>query len=97
MLRSPRSMSRKTTTTRVLEGSQQGFATAGHCGNAGDTVHTLVNRRTVSASIGSFQASSYPNSGDKAWVALNGSHTLVAAVDGYNSADVPVKGSTVAT
>ena len=80
----------------VTKSTVQGFATAGHCGNAGDTVHTLVNRRTVSAAIGSFQASSYPNSGDKAWVALNGSHTLVAAVDGYNSADVPVHGSTVA-
>jgi streptogrisin C len=82
----------------VTKGStgQQGYATAGHCGNAGDTVHTLVNRRTVSASIGSFQASSYPNNGDGAWVALTGSHTLVAAVDGYNQADVPVHGSTVA-
>ena len=82
----------------VTKGStgQQGYATAGHCGNAGDTVHTLVNRRTVSASIGSFQASSYPNQGDGAWVALTGSHTLVAAVDGYNQADVPVQGSTVA-
>lgn len=81
----------------VTKSGQQGFATAGHCGNAGDTVHTLVNRRTVSASIGSFQASSYPNQGDGAWVALTGSHTLVAAVDGYNSADVPVHGSTVAS
>ncbi len=82
----------------VTKGStgQQGYATAGHCGNAGDTVHTLVNRRTVSASIGSFQASSYPNNGDGAWVALTGSHTLVAAVDGYSQADVPVHGSTVA-
>jgi streptogrisin C len=29
-------------------------------------------------------------------VALTGSHTLVAAVDGYNEADVPVRGATVA-
>ena len=83
------------TVTKGTTGAQ-GFATAGHCGNAGDTVHTLVNRRTVSASIGSFQASSYPNNGDGAWVALSGSHTLVAAVDGYNQADVPVRGATVA-
>jgi len=80
----------------VSKSGAQGFATAGHCGNAGDTVHTLVNKRTVSASIGSFQASSYPNNGDGAWVQLTGSHTLVAAVDGYNQADVPVRGSTVA-
>ena len=80
----------------VTKSGAQGFATAGHCGNAGDTVHTLVSRRTVSASIGSFQASSYPNQGDGAWVALTGTHTLVAAVDGYSSADVPVRGSNVA-
>jgi streptogrisin C len=80
----------------VTKSGTQGFATAGHCGNAGDTVHTLVNRRTVSASIGSFQGSFYPNQGDGAWVALGNSHTLVATVDGYNSADVPVRGSTVA-
>ena len=75
---------------------QQGFATAGHCGNAGDTVHTLVNRRTVTAALGSFQASSYPNNGDMAWVALTGTHTLPAVVDGYSAADVPVHGATVA-
>jgi len=80
----------------VTKNSQQGFATAGHCGNAGDTVHTLVNKRTVSASIGTFQASSYPNNGDGAWVALNGSNTVVATVDGYNAADIPVRGATVA-
>ena len=80
----------------VTKSGTQGFATAGHCGNAGDTVHTLVNRRTVSASIGSFQGSFYPNQGDGAWVSLGASHTLVAAVDGYNQADVPVRGSTVA-
>ena len=80
----------------VSKSTVQGFATAGHCGNAGDTVHTLVNRNTVSASIGSFQGSFYPNQGDGAWVALSGSHTLHATVDGYNQADVPVRGSTVA-
>ena len=81
--------------TKTSNGAQ-GFATAGHCGNVGDTVHTLVNRRTVGAAIGSFQSSTYPNNGDGAWVSLTGTHTLVGAVDGYNQADVPVKGSTVA-
>ena len=81
----------------VTKSGTQGFATAGHCGNSGDTVHTLVNRRTVSASIGSFQGSFYPNQGDGAWVALGNTHTLVAAVDGYNQADVPVRGSTLAS
>lgn len=80
----------------VTKNGAAAFATAGHCGNAGDTVHTLVNSRTVSASIGSFQASSYPNNGDGAWVLLSGTHTQPAVVDGYNSADVPVRGSTVA-
>ncbi|HET9484004.1 MAG TPA: S1 family peptidase [Xanthomonadales bacterium] len=80
----------------VTKTGAQGFATAGHCGNQGDTVHTLVNRRTVSAAIGSFQGSFYPNQGDGAWVSLGASHTLVAAVDGYNQADVPVRGAIVA-
>ena len=80
----------------VSKTGAHGFATAGHCGNAGDTVHTLVNKRTVSAAIGSFQASSYPNNGDGAWVALQSGHNVVATVEGYSSADIAVKGSTVA-
>jgi streptogrisin C len=75
---------------------QQGYATAGHCGNVNDTVHTLVNRRTVTSALGSFQGSSYPNNGDMAWVALTGTHTLPATVDGYSSADIAVRGATVA-
>jgi streptogrisin C len=79
----------------VTKSGTQGFATAGHCGNAGDTVHYAVNRRTVSASIGSFQASSYPN-GDRAWVAINSGHTLQPVVTGYGKGDIAVRGSTVA-
>ena len=80
----------------VTKNGAAAFATAGHCGNAGDTVHTLVNKRTVSAAIGSFQASSYPNNGDGAWVLMSGTHTMPATVEGYSSADVAVRGATVA-
>jgi streptogrisin C len=73
-----------------------GFVTAGHCGNANDTVHVLVNRRTASAAIGKFQGSFYPNQGDGAWVSLDAGHTVLPTVDGYNSADIPVHGATVA-
>jgi streptogrisin C len=75
----------------VTRNGNQGWATAGHCGNAGDTVHYLVNRRTVSASIGSFQASSFPN-GDKAWVQVNSSQTLLPVVSA-SGGDVGVAGS----
>ena len=80
----------------VTKNGAAGFATAGHCGNAGDTVHVLASKRSVGPAIGSFQASSYPNDGDMAWVLMTGSHTMPATVDGYSSADVAVRGSTVA-
>jgi streptogrisin C len=81
----------------VTKSGVQGFATAGHCGNASDKVFTLANRRTIGAQVGKFEASSFGgNNGDKAWVSIDSTHTLPAAVDGYNSADVPVRGSTAA-
>jgi streptogrisin C len=74
----------------VTHSTGQGFATAGHCGSAGDKAFYLVNRRTVSQ-IGSFSASTFPNA-DRAWVKVDNSHTLLASVKG-GSGDVAVRGS----
>ena len=78
----------------VTHSTGQGFATAGHCGSAGDGAYVLVNRRTVSP-IGSFAASVFPNA-DRAWVRVDNGHTLLASVSGYGKGDVTVRGSTEA-
>lgn len=78
----------------VTKSGAQGFATAGHCGSAGDGAYVAVNKRTVQ-SIGTFAASSFPN-GDKAWVQVNNNHTLQPVVEGYKGSDIPVHGSTEA-
>lgn len=75
----------------VTRNGAQGFATAGHCGNAGDRAFVAVNRRTVSQ-IGAFAASNFPGS-DRAWVQVDNNHSLQPVVDGYNGSDIPVYGS----
>ncbi|HET8818235.1 MAG TPA: S1 family peptidase [Xanthomonadaceae bacterium] len=76
----------------VTSNGAQGFATAGHCGSAGDGAFVLVSRRTVSQ-IGAFAASSFPN-GDKAWVQVANNHTLLPVVQGgKGNGDIPVHGS----
>ena len=78
----------------VTRQGAKGFATAGHCGSAGDTAFVAVNRRTVSQ-IGAFAASNFPNT-DRAWVQVDNNHTLLPVVDGYGKGDITVRGSTVA-
>lgn len=78
----------------VTRQGAQGFATAGHCGAAGDRVFVAVNRRTVSQ-IGAFAGSSFPGA-DRAWVQVDNNHTLQPVVDGYNQSDIAVRGSTEA-
>lgn len=78
----------------VTRQGAQGFATAGHCGNAGDRAFVAVNRRTVSQ-IGAFAASNFPGS-DRAWVQVDNNHSLLPVVDGYSGGDIPVYGSTEA-
>ena len=75
----------------VTKSGAQGFATAGHCGSAGDRAFVAVNRRTV-RQIGAFAASAFPNT-DRAWVQVDAAHTLLPVVDGYGDGDVPVHGS----
>jgi streptogrisin C len=71
----------------VTKGSQQGFATAGHCGAPGST--TTGYDRTAQ---GTFQASVFPGR-DMAWVATNGNWTATPRVRGANGQLVQVNGS----
>ncbi|WP_170288173.1 alpha-lytic protease prodomain-containing protein [Marilutibacter maris] len=76
----------------VTQGTGKGFATAGHCGNAGDSV-------TIDGlNVGTFAASSYDvkgkkYDGDRAWVSLNSTQNLLPIVYGYGNGDVTVRGS----
>ncbi|WP_188310340.1 S1 family peptidase [Arenimonas fontis] len=78
----------------VTRNGAQGFATAGHCGAAGDGAFVLVRRRTVSQ-IGAFAASDFPGA-DRAWVQVDNGHTLQPVVNGYGDGDIPVRGNTEA-
>ncbi|MGW7416204.1 carbohydrate-binding protein [Streptomyces sp. NPDC054863] len=73
----------------VTKGTQQGFATAGHCGRPGTTT-TGYNQ----VAQGSFQASTFPGR-DTAWVATNTNWTSTPYVKG-SSGNVQVTGSTQA-
>ncbi|WP_030749009.1 alpha-lytic protease prodomain-containing protein [Streptomyces sp. NRRL S-31] len=72
----------------ITRGTQQGFATAGHCGRAGSTT-TGSNR----VAQGTFQASVFPGN-DMAWVAAGTNWT---ATPNVNGSGVQVAGSTQAT
>jgi streptogrisin C len=76
---------------------------AGHCGDAGEPVYLegaagTGPQWTLGPSIGTFQASNFPNPGqtgnDYSWVAISGAHTQSATVYGWGKGDVTVKGST---
>ncbi|MFJ8586698.1 carbohydrate-binding protein [Streptomyces sp. NPDC093595] len=71
----------------VTRGTQQGFATAGHCGRAG-TSTSGYNQ----VAQGSFQASSFPGR-DMAWVATGSGWTATPYVKGAGGANVQVTGS----
>ncbi|MFD7994361.1 carbohydrate-binding protein [Streptomyces mexicanus] len=73
----------------VTRGTQQGFATAGHCGRAGSTT-TGANQ----VAQGTFQASVFPGN-DMAWVATNSSWTATPYVS-QSGQNLQVTGSTVA-
>lgn len=74
----------------VTKGTQQGFATAGHCGRPGTTT-TGYNQ----VAQGSFQASTFPGR-DTAWVAANSNWTSTPYVKGQGGGNVQVTGSTQA-
>lgn len=72
----------------ITKGTQQGFATAGHCGRAG-TATTGYNQ----VAQGTFQASVFPGR-DMAWVATNSQWTATPYVKGQGGQRVGVGGST---
>ncbi|MFD6431876.1 alpha-lytic protease prodomain-containing protein [Streptomyces venezuelae] len=72
----------------ITKGTQQGFATAGHCGRAG-TATTGYNQ----VAQGTFQASVFPGN-DMAWVATNTQWTATPYVKGQGGQRVGVGGST---
>ncbi|MFB7276210.1 carbohydrate-binding protein [Streptomyces hydrogenans] len=71
----------------VTRGTTQGFATAGHCGRAGQTTSGFNQ-----VAQGSFQGSIFPGN-DMAWVAANSSWTATPYVKGAGGANVQVTGS----
>ncbi len=73
----------------VMRGSTKGFATAGHCGNAGNSV------RVANQNVGSFAQSNFPGN-DRAWVQVGSAHTLQPWVSNWSGGNVVVRGSTEA-
>jgi len=84
----------------VTQNGAPGFATAGHCGNAGEVTYYEPSQWTLGVRLGTYAASNFPNPGqtgpDRAWVRLDAGHTPRPIVEGYTSADVTVRGSTEA-
>ena len=84
----------------VTQNGAPGFATAGHCGNAGEITYYEPSQWTLGVRLGTYAASNFPNPGqtgpDRAWVRLDAGHTPRPTVEGYTSADVTVHGSTEA-
>ncbi|MFE9054888.1 carbohydrate-binding protein [Streptomyces mutabilis] len=74
----------------VTKGSQEGFATAGHCGRTGAST-TGYNR----VAQGTFQGSVFPGR-DMAWVAVNSNWRATPYVSGAGGQNVQVTGSTQA-
>lgn len=81
----------------VTQNGSPGFATAGHCGNAGEVTYYEPSQWTLGVRLGSYAASNFPAPGqtgpDRAWVRLDATHTPRPIVEGYNSSDVTVRGS----
>jgi streptogrisin C len=84
----------------VTQNGAPGFATAGHCGNAGEVTYYEPSQWTLGVRLGTYAASNFPNPGqsgpDHAWVRLDAGHVARPVVEGYSSADVTVRGSTAA-
>jgi streptogrisin C len=91
----------------VTKGTTAGYATAGHCGDAGETSYLEGSagtgpQWTLGPTVGTFQGSTFPNPGstgtDMAWVATTSAHSPLGTVYGWGtSADVAVKGATRAS
>ena len=84
----------------VRQGTSSGFATAGHCGDAGEVTYYEPSQWTLGVRLGTYAASNFPNPGqtgnDMAWVRLDAGHTPAASVYGWGKGDVTVRGATEA-
>lgn len=87
----------------ALKGTTPVYVSAGHCGDAGESVYLEGSagtgpQWTLGPQVGAFTASSFPQPGqsgpDYSYVTISGSNTQVASVYGWTTADVVVKGST---
>lgn len=87
----------------ALKGTAPVYVSAGHCGDAGESVYLEGSagtgpQWTLGPQVGAFTASSFPQPGqsgpDYSYVTISGSNTQVASVYGWTTADVVVKGST---
>jgi hypothetical protein len=85
----------------VTQGTTPGFASAGHCGTAGEPVYLELSPQwTLGPKIGSFAASKFPAPGqtgnDYSWVKVDAGNNLLPTVYGWGKGDVTVHGSTEA-
>jgi streptogrisin C len=89
----------------VTKGTTPGFVSAGHCGDAGETVYLegaagTGPQWTLGPQIGTFQGSTFPNAGssgtDMSWIQVASGNTQPATVYGWGSGDVTVHGGTEA-
>ena len=71
----------------VTKGSQQGFASAGHCGKPGDST-----RGADKTDQGTFKASTFPGK-DMSWVGVNSDWTATADYKGQDGKRASVSGS----
>jgi hypothetical protein len=68
-----------------------GFVTAGHCGKSGATTQYLT---ASGANIGTFAQSTFPGSGDFAFVRAATGNTYSGRINNYAGSTLPVSGST---
>ncbi|OEU94806.1 alpha-lytic protease prodomain-containing protein [Streptomyces oceani] len=74
----------------VTKGRMSGFVSAGHCGDTGDTVTDPDGK-----SLGTFRGSNFPGD-DHSYVGANSDWTASATVNGYDTKDQAIAGSTEA-
>ena len=80
----------------IVQGGTPGYATAGHCGDPGETAYYEPSQWTLGERLGSFVASNFPAPGnagnDYAWVRLDANHYPAPVVYGYGGGNVTVYG-----
>jgi streptogrisin C len=87
----------------VMKGTANAFVTAGHCGDAGETVYLegaggTGPQWTLGPQVGTYTASNFPQPGQagpgRAYVTYSAGHTAAPTVYGWGKGNVTVTGST---